>query len=52
MFEPAANEGVVFRPQTSHLARKNSSMHIFEYQREILYMFFRHGLIEATTKLE
>ena len=34
------------------LARKNPSVHIFEYRGETLYMHFVHGLIEATTGVE
>ena len=34
------------------VARKNPSMHIFEYQGETLYMHFVHGLMEATTAVE
>jgi hypothetical protein len=33
------------------VARRNPSMHIFEYQGETLYMHFVRGLIEATTEI-
>ena len=33
-------------------ARKNPSMHVFEYEGETLYMHFAHGLIEATVEIK
>jgi len=33
-------------------ARRNPSIHIFEYEGETLYMHFVHGLMEATTEVK
>jgi hypothetical protein len=33
------------------MARTTSSLHIFEYRGETLYMPFAHGLIEATIEV-
>ena len=33
-------------------ARKNPSLHIFEFQGETLYIHFVHGLMEATTEIK
>lgn len=43
--------GYPFPIEMSLAARKNPSMHIFEYEGETLYMHFTHGLMEATTEI-
>jgi len=44
--------GYPFPAAMTDAARKNPSLHIFEYQGETLYMHFVHGLIEATTEIK
>ena len=39
--------GHQFPTAMSRAARKNPSLHIFEYDGETLYMHFAHGLMEA-----
>jgi hypothetical protein len=34
------------------MARTNTSLHLFEYKGETLYMYEGHGLMEATTEVE
>ena len=34
------------------VARKNPSMHVFEYRGETLYVHFVHGLMDATTEIK
>ena len=43
--------GYRFPIAMSLAARKNPSMHIFEYEGETLYMHFTHGLMEATSEI-
>jgi hypothetical protein len=43
--------GYLFPAAMTDAARKNPSLHIFEYQGETLYMHFAYGLIEATTEV-
>jgi hypothetical protein len=43
--------GYPFPSAMTDAARKNPSLHIFEYQGETLYMHFAYGLIEATTEV-
>ena len=45
----SSEPGYRFPIAMSLAARKNPSMHIFEYEGETLYMHFVHGLMEATT---
>ena len=45
-------QGYQFPAAMTEAARKNPSLHIFEYQGETLYMHFVHGLIEATTAVK
>ena len=43
--------GYRFPKATMIVARRNASVHIFEFEGETLYVHFRYGLIEATTAL-
>jgi hypothetical protein len=47
----SSEPGYPFPAAMRMAARKNPSVHIFEYQGETFYMHFVHGLMEATTEV-
>jgi hypothetical protein len=43
--------GYPFPRATTIMPQRHASMYIFEFSGETLYVHFRYGLIEATTKV-